>query len=115
MTRAVNGVTTKARHKKVLERAKGFRGRNKSCYSIAKRKVEHGLQYAFRDRKARKNVFRALWIQRINAAARQYDLRYSTLMDLLHKHAILIDRKMLAELAANEPAAFADLVAKLRA
>lgn len=113
MARAKSGIVSKKRHKKILKLAKGYRGRAKNCYRIAIEKVEKGLQYAYRDRKARKRDFRSLWIQRINAAVRQYGFTYSQFAGMLAKQNIEVDRKMLAELAVNNQAAFADLVAQV--
>ncbi|MBF0097481.1 MAG: 50S ribosomal protein L20 [Magnetococcales bacterium] len=110
MPRVKPSVPARARHKKVLKLAKGYQGRNGSCYRIALEKVEKGLQYAYRDRKNRKREFRALWIARINAAARLSGLSYSRLMDGLTKAGIELDRKVLAELAVSQPEAFAELV-----
>lgn len=110
MTRSTNGAASRNRRKKVLERAKGFRGRAKSCFSIAIERVEKALHYATRDRHNRKRDFRALWIQRINAAVRQYDMIYSTFMQKLKASNIAIDRKMLSEMAIREPKAFENLV-----
>ena len=109
MPRVKSGVPARERHKKVLKLAKGFRGRNKSCYRIALEKVEKGLQYAYRDRKVRKREFRSLWITRINAAARLSGLSYSRFMDGLSKAGIELDRKVLADLAVTQPGAFAQL------
>ena len=109
MPRVKSGVTAHARHKKVLKLAKGYRGRNGSCYRIALEKVEKGLQYAYRDRKARKREFRALWITRINAAARLSGLSYSRFMNGLMLAGIELDRKVLADLAVSQPDAFAKL------
>lgn len=110
MARVKRGVTNHARHKKVLKLAKGYRGRSKNCYHIALRRVEKGLQYAYRDRKARKRDFRSLWIQRINAAARELGMTYSNFMNGLNKAGIDIDRKVLADLAVHEPSTFKSLV-----
>ena len=115
MPRVKRGVTTHARHKKVLSRAKGYRGRNSTCFRIAIEKVEKGLQYAYRDRKNRKREFRRLWITRINAAARLSGLSYSRFMNGLIKAGIELDRKMLAELAVSHPADFAKLAETARA
>ncbi|MEK9685485.1 MAG: 50S ribosomal protein L20 [Rhodospirillaceae bacterium] len=115
MSRATSGVQAHARHKKVLSRAKGYRGRNKNAFRIAKEKVEKGLQYAYRDRRAKKRNFRALWIQRINAGARMNGLTYSQLIDGTKKAGLELDRKMLAELAVNEPAAFKAVCDKAQA
>lgn len=109
MPRAKSGVVAHARHKKVLKLAKGYQGRNSSCYRIALEKVEKGLQYAYRDRKVRKREFRSLWIARINAAARLSGLSYSRFMDGLSKAGIELDRKILADLAVCQPEAFAKL------
>lgn len=106
MARVKRSVVAKARHKKVLKLAKGYRGRSKSCYRIAIERVEKGLQYAYRDRRTKKRDFRRLWIQRINAAARDNGLIYSQFINGLKLAEIDIDRKVLAELAVSEPAAF---------
>ena len=106
MSRARSGVAARARHKKVLALAKGYRGRNGTAFRIAKEKVEKGLQYAYRDRRNRKRSFRALWIQRINAGARLHGLTYSRLMNGLNRAGIELDRKVLSDLAIREPAAF---------
>ena len=110
MARVKRGVTTHARHKKILKRASGYRGRAKNCYRIAIEKVEKGLQYAYRDRRVRKRTFRALWIQRINAGTRQFGLTYSQFINGIHKAGIDIDRKVLADLAMHEPITFKNLV-----
>jgi large subunit ribosomal protein L20 len=110
MTRSTNRVASRNRRKRVLDRAKGFRGRAKNCFSIAIERVEKAMHYATRDRHVRKRDMRALWIQRINAAVRQYGLIYSTFIDKLQKKNIAIDRKMLSELAIREPKAFEGLV-----
>lgn len=107
MPRVKRGVTAHARHKKVLDQAKGFRGRRKNVYRIAKQAVMKAGQYAYRDRRNKKRDFRALWIARINAAARALDIPYSRLMAGLKRAAIDIDRKILADLAMNDAAAFA--------
>ena len=114
MARVKRGVTSHARHKKVLQQAKGYRGRRKNTIRTAMQAVDKAGQYAYRDRKVRKRTFRALWIQRINAAARTHGLRYSELMNLLNKADIGVNRKMLAELAATAPGQFADLVTAAR-
>ena len=106
MSRARSGVAAHARHKKVLAQAKGYRGRNRTAFRVAKEKVEKGLQYAYRDRRNRKRSFRALWIQRINAGARLNGLTYSRLMNGLNRAGIELDRKVLSDLAIKEPAAF---------
>jgi large subunit ribosomal protein L20 len=112
MARVKRGVTTHARHKKVLDLAKGYRGRAKSSFRIAIEKVEKGLRYAYRDRRAKKRNFRSLWIQRINAGAREAGLTYSQLMNGLKRAGIELDRKVLADLAAREPDAFKAIVAQ---
>jgi large subunit ribosomal protein L20 len=110
MTRAISSTVTKAKHKKILKMAKGYRGRSNNCYKIALQRVEKALQYAYRDRRNRKRDFRALWIQRINAAVREHGMVYSTFMGLMIKAGVTVDRKMLSELAITQPQAFADLV-----
>lgn len=110
MSRVKRGLTAHARHKKILSMAKGYRGRNKNVFRVAVEKVEKGLQYAYRDRRAKKRSFRALWIQRINAAARLNDMTYSRFMSGLIKAGIELDRKVLAYIALKEPANFAKLV-----
>ena len=115
MPRVKRGVTARARHKKVLELAKGFRGRRKNVYRIAKQAVMKAGQYAYRDRCNRKRVFRRLWIARINAASRSHGITYSRFIAGIKKAAIDIDRKMLAELAVNDPAAFGSIVEKVKA
>ena len=112
MARVKRGVTAHAKHKKVLKAAKGFYGRRKNTIRIAKQAVEKSLQYAYRDRKNRKRNFRALWIQRINAAVREHGLTYGRFIDGLNKAGIEVDRKVLSDLAIHEPAAFTALVAK---
>ena len=112
MTRARSGVVSKKRHKKVIKMAKGYRGRNKNCFRVAVQKVEKGLQYAYRDRRAKKRDFRKLWIQRINAACRLYGLTYSQLIGGLKAANIEVDRKVLAELAVNEKESFESIVAE---
>jgi len=110
MARVKRGVQVRARHKKVLKMASGYRGRSNSCFRIALERVEKGLQYAYRDRRNRKRDFRALWIQRINAASREQGLPYSLLISGLSKANILIDRKVLADMAVSEPEAFRKVV-----
>lgn len=100
---------THRRHKKIIKMAKGYRGRAKNCYRTAIQRVEKGLQYAYRDRKVKKRTFRALWIQRINAAARQNGMTYSTLMNGIKKAGIELDRKVLAEIAVHEAETFAEI------
>lgn len=115
MPRVKRGVTARARHKKVLALAKGYRGRRKNVYRIAKQAVMKAGQYAYRDRRAKKRVFRALWIARINAASRGLGLTYSKFVAGLKKAEIDIDRKVLADLAVRDPAGFASIFAKVKA
>jgi large subunit ribosomal protein L20 len=110
MSRVKRGLTAHARHKKILDMAKGYRGRNKNVFRVAVEKVEKGLQYAYRDRKAKKRSFRSLWIQRINAATRIHNMTYSRFISGLCKAGIELDRKVLADIALKEPQAFAKLV-----
>jgi large subunit ribosomal protein L20 len=114
MSRVKRGVTKKARHKKILKLAKGYRGRAKNCYRIAIEKVEKALQYAYRDRRVKKRDFRALWIQRINAAVRQHDLIYSKFINGLKLANIELDRKVLSDLATRDPETFAKIVQKAK-
>ncbi|MEM8986304.1 MAG: 50S ribosomal protein L20 [Pseudomonadota bacterium] len=115
MSRVKRGVTTHARHRKVIKAAKGYRGRRKNTFRIANQAVEKAGQYAYRDRKVRKRTFRSLWIQRINAAAREHGLTYGRFIDGLSKAGVDVDRKVLADLAVREPAAFAALVKQAEA
>ncbi len=115
MSRIKGGPGNRRRHKKVLAQAKGYRGRAKNNFRIAIERVERGLQYAYRDRRARKRTFRSLWIQRINAAAREHGLTYSAFMDGLARAGVEVDRKMLADIAVREPDAFRALVERARA
>lgn len=115
MAHVKRGVTAHARHKKILDMARGYRGRAKSSFRIAINRVEKGLQYAYRDRRTRKRSFRRLWIQRINAGARAYGLTYSQFIDGLNKAGVGIDRKVLSDLAIKEPEAFKALVEKAQA
>lgn len=110
MTRAKSVGSTKRKHKKILKLAKGYRGRAKNCYRTAVQRVEKGLQYAYRDRRAKKRDFRSLWVARINAAAREHGLVYSVFIGGLKKANIDVDRKILAELAVNNPDSFAHFV-----
>ncbi|WP_116652244.1 50S ribosomal protein L20 [Pelagibacterium sediminicola] len=112
--RVKRGVTAHARHKKVLKAAKGYYGRRATTYRSAVQAVEKAGQYAYRDRKIKKRNFRALWIQRINAAVRQHGLTYGRFIDGLGKAEVAVDRKVLADLAVNEPAAFEALVVKAK-
>ena len=114
MARVKRGVTSHARHKKVIKAAKGYYGRRKNTIRVAKQAVDKARQYAYRDRRVRKREFRALWIQRINAAARLHGMTYSTLMGGLNKAGIEVDRKMLADLAVHDAQAFAALVEQSR-
>ena len=115
MPRVKRGVTARASHKKVIALAKGYRGRRKNVYRVAKQAVMKAGQYAYRDRRNKKRVFRALWIARINAAARQNEMTYSKFMNGLKKASIEIDRKVLADLAVFDKPAFAAIVAKAKA
>ena len=110
MSRVKRGVIAHARHKKILNMAKGYRGRNKNVFRVAVEKVEKALQYAYRDRRAKKRNFSSLWIQRINAATRLHDMTYSRFISGLNKAGIELDRKVLADIALKEPANFAKLV-----
>ncbi len=112
--RVKRGVTKKARHKKILKMAKGYRGRSKNCFRIAIQRVEKALQYAYRDRRTKKRDLRSLWIQRINAAVRNHGLVYSKFIKGLNLAGINIDRKILSELAVNEPSSFEKIVAKVK-
>ena len=112
MARVKRGVTTRAKHKRILENAKGYYGRRKNTIRIARQAVEKAGQYAYRDRKVKKRSFRALWIQRINAAVRAHGLTYGRFIDGLVKAEIAVDRKVLSDIAITEPAAFAALVAQ---
>ena len=114
MPRAKRGVTAHARHKKILDLAKGYRGRRSKVYRVAKEAVMKAGQYAYRDRRNRKRVFRSLWIARINAAAREHGLTYSVFMNGLIRSEIEIDRKVLAELAVNDKAAFGVIVEQVK-
>ena len=114
MARVKRGVTGRARHKKVLKLAKGYRGRAKDAFRVGIEKVEKGLRYAYRDRRAKKRTFRSLWIQRINAGVRAEGLTYSEFMNGMKRAGIEIDRKVLADLAAREPAAFKTIVESAR-
>jgi large subunit ribosomal protein L20 len=110
MPRSANKVASRARRKAILKQTKGYFGRRKNVWTVAKNTYEKGLQYAYRDRKAKKRSFRALWIQRINAGVRQYDMSYSEFMGKLNKKGILLNRKVLADLAMNHPEAFKAVV-----
>lgn len=110
MPRATNNVASRRRRKRVLKQAKGYYSGRRKLFQNAKETVKKGLTYAYRDRRQKKRNFRSLWITRINAAARAHDITYSRLIDGLNKANVDIDRKMMADLAANEPAAFAEIV-----
>jgi large subunit ribosomal protein L20 len=114
MPRSVNHVASKAKRTRILKLTKGYFGARKNVWTVAKNTWEKGLTYAYRDRKNKKRTFRALWIQRINAAARMEGLSYSALMGLLHKEGIEINRKVLADLAVNTPEAFKAIVDKVK-
>ena len=114
MPRSVNHVASRNRRKKIMSLTRGNFGGRANVWTVAKNTWEKGLQYAYRDRKNKKRTFRALWIQRINAAARMEDLSYSKLMGLIHKSGIEINRKVLADLALNNPAAFKAIVEKVK-
>jgi large subunit ribosomal protein L20 len=114
MPRSVNAVASKARKDKVLKAAKGYFGRRKNVHTVAKNAVEKGMQYAYRDRKNKKRNFRALWIQRINAGARQFGLSYSQFMGKIHTKGIELNRKVLADLAMNHPEAFKAVIDKVK-
>ncbi|MCU0317987.1 MAG: 50S ribosomal protein L20 [Amoebophilaceae bacterium] len=113
MPRSVNAVASKARKKRILKLAKGYWGRRKNVWTVAKNAVERGLQYAYRDRKVRKREFKKLWNQRINAAARMHGMSYSVFMGRLQTSGMILNRKVLADLAMNHPAAFEAVVKKL--
>jgi len=115
LARVKRGVTTHARHKKVLELAKGYRGRGSTAYRVAIEKVEKALRYAYRDRRNRKRDFRALWIQRINAGARQHGLTYSQFMHGIKLAGLDLDRKVLSDIAIREPEAFQAIAATAQA
>ncbi len=112
--RSVNHVASRAKRKKIMKNAKGYFGRRKNVWTVSKNAVEKGWQYAYRDRKAKKREFRALWIQRINAGAREYGMSYSQFMGKIVASGIEINRKALADLAMNEPKAFKAIVDKVK-
>ena len=114
MARVKRGVTSHARHKKVLEQAKGYVGRSSTNYRIALERLEKALRYAYRDRRVKKRDFRALWIQRINAATREHGMSYSVFMDKLKKNNITLDRKALAEIAFSDAPGFKAIVDKVK-
>lgn len=110
MTRAKSGKISKNRHKKILKLAKGYQGRASTCFRVAIERVEKALSYAYRDRRNKKRDFRGLWIQRINAACREQGVRYSELINAMKKADMIVDRKVLAELAVSEPQAFSEII-----
>lgn len=114
MPRSVNSVASRARRKKILKQTKGNFGSRKNVYTVAKNTLDKGLQYAYRDRKRKKGQFRSLWIQRINAGVRQYDMSYSEFIGKLDKKGIALNRKTLADLAMNHPEAFKAIVEKVK-
>ena len=114
MPRSVNTVASKHRRKKILKQTKGYFGRRKNVYTVAKNALEKGLVYAYRDRRKKKGEFRSLWIQRINAAVREYDMSYSEFIGKANKQGLGLSRKALADLAMNEPKAFEAIVKKVK-
>ncbi len=114
MPRSVNSVASRARRKKVMKMAKGYFGRRKNVWTVAKNAVEKGLSYSYRDRRNKKRTFRSLWIQRINAGAREHGLSYSAFMGLVKSNGIELNRKVLADLAMNHPEAFKAIVDKVK-
>lgn len=114
MPRSVNAVASRARRKKVLDQTKGFFGSRRNVFTVAKNTLDKGLGYAYRDRKKKKSSFRALWIQRINAGVRQYDMSYSEFIGKMTKKGIALNRKTLADLAMNHPEAFKAIVEKVK-
>ena len=114
MPRSVNSVAKRARRKKIIKQAKGYFGRRKNVYTVAKNAVEKGLLYAYRDRRNKKREFRKLWIQRINAGARIHGMSYSQFMGKIHANGIELNRKVLADLAMNQPQAFKAIVDKVK-
>ena len=114
MARVKRSVASRKYRKKILKQAKGYCGRNKNCYRIAKERVEKALQYNYRDRRVRRREFRSLWIVRLNATVREFGLKYSTFIDKLKKSGILLNRKVLANMAVNEPIAFKAIIDKIK-
>ncbi|MBU0489603.1 MAG: 50S ribosomal protein L20 [Bacteroidetes bacterium] len=114
MPRSVNNVASRERRKKILKRTKGYFGRRSNVWTVAKNTYEKGLTYAYRDRKQKKRLFRALWISRISAGVRQYDMSYSQFIGKLNKNGIELNRKVLADLAMNHPEAFKAVVEKVK-
>ena len=115
MSRVKSGVTTRSRHKKIIKQAKGFYGRRKNTFRAANQAVEKSGQYAYRDRKVKKRVFKSLWIQRINAGCRLHGLKYSSFVNGLKKLNLNFNRKILADLAAREPKVFKNIIDKIQA
>jgi len=114
MPRSTNAVASRRRRKKIIKQAKGYFGRRKNVYTVAKNAVEKAMEYSYRDRRKKKGNFRALWIQRINAASRQYDMSYSEFMGKVNKKGIVLNRKVLADLAMNHPEAFEAVVNEVK-
>ena len=114
MPRSTNAVASRRRRKKIIKQAKGYFGRRKNVYTVAKNAVEKAMEYSYRDRRKKKGNFRALWIQRINAAARQYDMSYSEFMGKVNKKGIVLNRKVLADLAMNHPETFEAVVNEVK-
>ena len=114
MPRSTNSVASRKRRKKIIKQTKGYFGRRKNVWTVSKNAYEKGLEYAYRDRKNKKREFRKLWIQRINAAVREYDMSYSEFMGKIHKKGIELNRKALADLAVNNPNAFKEIVNKVK-
>ncbi|MDC3077402.1 50S ribosomal protein L20 [Flavobacteriales bacterium] len=114
MPRSVNTVASRQKRKKILKKAKGYFGRRKNVYTVAKNAVEKALTYAYRDRKVKKRIFRSLWITRINAASREHGMSYSQLINKLKSKNITINRKVLADLAMNDPKKFEDILKKVQ-
>lgn len=114
MPRSVNSVASRARRKRIMNLAKGYFGRRKNVWTVAKNAVEKGLVYAYRDRRAKKRTFRSLWIQRINAGAREHGMSYSVFIGKVNAAGIKLNRKVLADLAMNHPAAFKAVVDKVK-
>lgn len=114
MPRSVNSVASKQRRKKIIKAAKGYFGRRKNVYTVAKNAVEKGMQYSYRDRKQKKRNFRSLWITRINAGAREHGMSYSEFMGKIHANNIELNRKVLADLAMNHPEAFKAIAEKIK-
>jgi large subunit ribosomal protein L20 len=114
MPRSVNTVASRQKRKKILKKAKGYFGRRKNVYTVAKNAVEKALTYAYRDRKVKKRIFRSLWITRINAASREHGMSYSQLINKLKSKNITFNRKVLADLAMNDPKKFEDILKKVQ-